>query len=545
MLTALYTRVSTEQQVDKDSLATQRAQLKAYCDARGIKNWRLYEETGKSAKDTNRPKLRELLQDIGAGKVGAVVVTRLDRITRSIVDLWQIIRQFREHNVEFVSLAERIETEGPAGRFLANILGSLAQFEREIIAKRVAESMHYRASLGKWNGGPVPFGYTTQGRICKELLTEGKSKEAAAKIASRLAPEPKRLYPDEKEARTVRKTFETYLEARSIRETARRLNTAGCRTRSGAHWSTTTVSRILASSTYVGKACYGKRKTDLDTGKVRKADRGNWQIVEGAHKGLIPQSLFEAVQETLATTSQKPKRRSRGYPLSGLLRCGKCGRPMYGYTYNKPNGATYSYYKCARKRTYEDRKECEGLSVPAEGLENFAVETLKRLSADQAFLADKAKMLGALREEVESIAGNGNEEFNRLRKEHADLETRRENLLSSLERGVIDDSLFRERYDKVMNLLEENRLAQTRCRDTLADRQAARECLQASFDEIASFGRNWDILDAEGRSALLRTIVKQINVTEKDLKLQIYLDHPPNSVEASSRTGTGSGPRPA
>lgn len=110
MFAGLYTRVSTEQQVDKDSLAAQKAKLLAYCKAQNVKSHRLYEEKGRSGKDTNRPALRQLLHDVRSGKVTAVVVTRLDRITRSIVDLWRLIREFRERNVEFTSLAERIDT---------------------------------------------------------------------------------------------------------------------------------------------------------------------------------------------------------------------------------------------------------------------------------------------------------------------------------------------------------------------------------------------------------------------------------------------------
>jgi site-specific DNA recombinase len=540
MLTALYTRVSTEQQVDRDSLGTQKGQLEAYCKAHNIRNYRLYEETGKSAKDTNRPKLKRLLQDVRAGKVSAVIVTRLDRITRSIVDLWRLIREFRENHVDFISLAERVDTEGPAGRFLANILGSLAQFEREIIAKRVTESMHHRALQGKWNGGPIPFGYTTQGRLCNELVRAGMPKDEAAKLASKSCPQQKILYLDKNEAKTVRKIYQVYLETRSIRETARRLNAGGHKTRTGSRWSATTVSRILTTPTYVGKLCYGKRKTDLDTGKIKRADKSNWKLVDGVHKGIVPPETFELAQETLMATAQKPKRRARFYPLSGLLRCGKCGRSMHGYTYTKPNGSVYSYYKCPRKRPYDDKKDCDGLTVPAERLEEFVAETLEGLSNDKAFLADKEKMLKALQEEACSAAGGTDDESDRLRKEHKDLESRRESLLEHLERRVIDDSLFKERYEKIMALLEENRIAQAQRQEAIANHEAIRECLEASFEEISSFGKNWELLDPQGRASLLQTVINQIEVTEKNIKLKIYLDHPPNSVEASSRTGRGS-----
>jgi len=540
MITALYTRVSTEQQVDKESLSTQKALLESYCKTHDFQDFLLYEETGKSAKDTNRPALSKLLQDIRSGKVNSVVVTRLDRITRSIVDLWELIREFHEHNVEFVSLAERIDTEGPAGRFLANILGSLAQFEREIIAKRVTESMHYRALQGKWNGGPVPYGYTTQGRLQSDLKVQGKSNQDAASIASEIAEEPKKLYPDESEADIVKKVFNIYVETRSIRETTRRLNAEGLKTRNDANWSTTTVSRILKNPLYVGKIQYGKRKTNLDNGKIEKADKDNLKVAEGVHEGIISQSLFETVQEILTNTSQKPRNQSRTYLLSGLLICGKCGRKMHGHAYNKPNGANYSWYKCPKKRAYEDKDKCEGLTIPAKRLEDFVAETLKNLSQNTTFLADKEKMLNALREEVEAVSDDGNDELKRLKKEEKNLEGRREKLLDALERGVIEDSVFKERYDKIKNLLENNRLIQEKHQSKVENKHVLKECLEASFEEIASFEKNWNVLDDEGKAALLQTVVKQIEVTEDDINFQIYLDNPFSSVDAVSRTGKDS-----
>lgn len=543
MFTALYSRVSTEQQVDKESLGMQRAQLEAYCKSQGITEFRHYTETGKSAKDTNRPQLRQLLQAVRSGKVAAVVVTRLDRITRSILDLWKLIREFHQHQVDFVSLAERIDTEGPAGRFLINILASLAQFEREIIARRVAEAMHHRALQGKWNGGPIPFGYTTQARILNELIDRGTTKDQALKAASTTCPEEKLLYPDKVEAKIVQQLFKIYIETRSIRETARKLNTLGYRTRKGSRWSTTTVSRILTTNTYIGKMCYGKRKTDLDTGKTRRVKRDTWTIVDGLQDGLISTETFKLAQEVLASTSQKPKRRNRFYPLSGLLKCGKCGRSMHGYTYIKPNGSRYSYYKCPRKRSYDNLKACRGLTIPADSLESFTANTLTSLSKDQSFLSDKQRMLDILRDEIEQATSTSDDELGQLKQEHNDLESRREALLECLERRVIDDSLFKERYEVIMTSLEENRMAQERKQHAASKVLTTKECLEASFKEIASFGKNWDLLDHQGRASLLQTIIQRIDVTEKEMRMKIYVDRSFSSVEALSRTGRDSSRR--
>jgi site-specific DNA recombinase len=152
-----YVRVSTEMQVERDALKNQVQALEAYATAHAL-NIRLYTEEGISAKDTDRPKLQELLADVRAGRVRSIVVSKLDRISRSLADLLDLMRLFDEHEVKFVSLRDNIDTSGPVGRFMLHILGAIAELERGITAERVAEDMKLRARRGNWNGGLAPYG---------------------------------------------------------------------------------------------------------------------------------------------------------------------------------------------------------------------------------------------------------------------------------------------------------------------------------------------------------------------------------------------------
>src|SRR5688572_7846283 len=133
-----YPRVSTDVQVERDALQNQVQALEGYAVAHSL-NLRLYTEEGVSAKDTDRPKLQALLADIRAGRVRSVVVTKLDRISRSLADLLDLMKLFEEHGVKFVSLRDSIDTSGPVGRFMLHILGAIAELERGITAERVAE----------------------------------------------------------------------------------------------------------------------------------------------------------------------------------------------------------------------------------------------------------------------------------------------------------------------------------------------------------------------------------------------------------------------
>lgn len=198
-----YPRVSTDIQVEREALQNQVQALEAYAAAHGLR-LRLYPEAGLSAKDTDRPQLQALLADVRAGRVRSVVVTKLDRISRSLADLLDLMRLFEQHGVKFISLRDNIDTAGPVGRFMLHILGAIAELERAITAERVAEDMKLRARRGKWNGGLAPYG---------RRVADGKLE---------IVPE---------EAAVLHRMRELLLETRAWRGVVVALNRQGLRTR--------------------------------------------------------------------------------------------------------------------------------------------------------------------------------------------------------------------------------------------------------------------------------------------------------------------------
>ena len=210
-IVGLYVRVSTLNQVDRDSLKTQEERLKAYCAANGIKEFKIYKDAGLSAKDTKRPALEELMMDIKGGKIDGVLVIKLDRITRSIADLLHLTEFFNRYNVKFVSITESIDTSSAMGRAMQNLLGIFAQLEREVTAERVAIDMRHRASKGKWNGGVVPYGYTTQ----KLLIKKFSDREIESSKAVKICPEDKKLYIDPEESKIIERIYKTFLKTKN------------------------------------------------------------------------------------------------------------------------------------------------------------------------------------------------------------------------------------------------------------------------------------------------------------------------------------------
>ena len=517
-IVGLYVRVSTTNQVDRDSLKTQEDRLKAYCAANGKKEFKIYKDAGLSAKDTKRPALEALMRDIKEGKVGSVFVIKLDRITRSIADLLHLTEFFNRNNVKFVSITESIDTSSAMGRAMQNLLGVFAQLEREVTAERVAIDMRHRASKGKWNGGVVPYGYTTQKLLIKKFRERGIESSKAVKIC----PEDKKLYVDPEESKIIKRIYTTFLKTNSVRKTTIQLNTRGIKTRKGKLWSKTTIHRILGSPIYAGLISYGKRKTDPVSGKLVKQDIETWTIVEGEHDAIVQIDEFEKVQNLLSQNKGKPTKSGRTYLLSGILRCGLCGGAMTGHTFKKKGtDKVYSYYKCY-SRLQKGEMACTGLSLRANELEEFITDQLINLSANKIFLSDKKKMLEVLSARVDNDEDDS--EGKCLDQEYSELNKRLDTLLDKMERRLISDEDFQPRYEKIKNDMGTLENERVKLIASGKSKQIALNSLESSFEEIASFSKNWNYLDNIGRALRIKSIIKEIRATKDNIDLDIFLD---------------------
>ena len=518
---ALYIRVSTLQQVDRDSLKTQEERLKAYCKANGIDCYQIYKDAGISAKDTERPALKKILHDIKQGSIHSIFVTKLDRITRSLKDLLSLIDVFEKHHVKFVSITENIDTTHAYGRFMQNLLGLLAQLEREITAERVSVDMKHRAESGHWNGGVIPYGYATQGLLFKKFKSEGLQNSQATQKASKLCPETKRLFVDSDEAETVKLIFNTFLKTNSIRRTTKVLNERGLRTRNGALWSPASIHRVLSNPTYSGKIWYGKRCVDHSNGKLIKQKKDNWTIVEGIHASIISSETFEAVQARLSQNTGKPTKKGRTYLLSGLLKCGLCGGAMSGYSFTKKTGQTYSYYKCSSHMS-KGTVACQGQSIPADQFEAAIVDKLLTLSESKPFLNDKQRMMRTLKAKMKKYTPEP--DLKRIHQEKSKLQKKLETLLEKMENRLIEDDDFKPRYRSIKNEIKSLEEAEEKIISSNKSNQGLIESLEASFDEIMSFGNNWNFLDAVGKKMRLQAIIKEIRATRETIDMDVYLD---------------------
>ena len=335
---ALYIRVSTLHQANGYSLETQKALLVRHARDKGYEVAGIYRDVGLSAKNTNRPELQRLLADARERRFDLVLVWRIDRISRSLRDLKWLIDELHEHGVEFAAADQQFDTSDPAGLLTLHVLGSFAQFEREILVERIKESQVERLKMSDWSCGPVPFGY--------------------GKVDGKLVEEPA-------EARVVKRMFEMFLKAKSIRGIVTRLNEEGVKTRRGNLWSGFVVKQILINPVYTGANVYGRHAS----GDTRIKPREEWTVLPGKHEPIVEPDVFEQVQGILESRppNNVPQRSPAPYPLAGKLRCLKCGGPMHGSTKRKGT-KVYRYYRCNRAN-HKGRAACAGTTVRADEFE--------------------------------------------------------------------------------------------------------------------------------------------------------------------------------
>ncbi|MEQ1956051.1 recombinase family protein [Mesorhizobium sp. CN2-181] len=364
---AVYTRKSTDEGLDQEfsSLDAQREACVAFIASQVGLGWKLvhdrYDDGGISGGTMERPALQRLLQDIRDRKVDVVVVYKIDRLTRSLVDFSKIVEIFDASNASFVSVTQQFNTTTSMGRLTLNVLLSFAQFEREVTAERIRDKIAASRRKGMWMGGRVPFGYRIEG---------------------------KKLLINDQEAGTVRAIFDRYLELKSVPALVRELNRGEGRfadatgewpgdsapTSAGRqrHYRYGQLYHVLSNPVYIGKA------------------RHKGQLHDGEHAAIIDEMTFEATQSLLKQLS--PDRRSQTstpdlHLLTGILFDETGDRLTPTSTAN--HGRRYRYY-VSNRLVKSKQRDPSGWRLPAAEIEAAVLQRYRSLLSDQSRIADWA-----------------------------------------------------------------------------------------------------------------------------------------------------------
>lgn len=326
---AIYVRVSTGHQVDKCSLPFQKKELKAYLQhVLHISNFEIYEDAGKSAKNTKRPAFERMMDNIRAGRISYVVVYKIDRISRNLVDFSLMYDEFKKYGTTFISLNEQFDTSSAMGEAMLKIILVFAELERKMTSERVSDIMKDRASQGKWNGANVPLGY-------------------------KWSDEKQFPVPDETEAERVRMIYNMYDKGMRTPAIMRYLNDNHIPTKRNGRWTTKTLADTLRNPFYKGTLRYNYRESAH--GKIKP--ESEWIVIENNHEPLIDVELWERVNEIMSANAE-----SKGYKgaahtpkyihvFGKLVHCSTCGCMMHNDRDRmRKNGFHPSFYACPNRK---------------------------------------------------------------------------------------------------------------------------------------------------------------------------------------------------
>ncbi|MEQ8743713.1 recombinase family protein [Parasphingorhabdus sp.] len=359
---AIYTRKSTEDGLEQDfnSLDAQREACAAYILSQTHEGWEgtseLYDDGGFSGGSMERPGLKQLLQDVIAGKVDVIVVYKVDRLTRSLADFAKIVDILDEHDASFVSVTQSFNTTTSMGRLTLNVLLSFAQFEREVTGERIRDKIAASKKKGMWMGGPVPLGYELGDR---------------------------KLVVNDREAETIRHLFRRYTELQSVPQLVDELAAQGYRTKirpykdgrqiGGVPFRTGALSQLLKNPIY--------------TGKVRHKDA----IYDGEHEAIIDQALFDEVQSFFAINRSDNAlgKKSRNPSLLVGIITDPDGRPMTP-THASTGSKRFRYY-VSRLEPGDDKNQVWRL--PSGEIEGLVLDALAIAIADTAPASDEATII--------------------------------------------------------------------------------------------------------------------------------------------------------
>lgn len=495
---AIYARQSIDK---KDSISIE-SQIDFCKKEFTTEKYKVYSDRGFSGSNTNRPQFEQMLKDIKREDISKVIVYKLDRISRSILDFAKIIELFKKNHVEFTSATEKFDTSTPMGNAMLNITMVFAQLERETIQRRIKDNYYARGKKGFFMGGKTPYGC-----IKEKIAIDGVKTSI--------------LQPNPEEHNVLIKMFDLYSTTDiSLGKLSALLNQEGHKSPSGVNWDGQKIQRILRNPVYVmadadvysyyqNKGCkisndisefigtngcylYGKR----DRSAAKYTDFKDHVLSIGLHEGFVSSHTWLACQYRLDNNKQIKNTGKGKYTwLSGLVKCGYCNYAMTVKTFKN-----YKYLSCSGKTNY---KICTGEHPThyVDEIEDYVQkELIKQLSTLEAVKQDTPKKVSY--------------ELNQLKLQVIDIDKQIDNLINQLAQGstVISDYINNkiEQLDcEKKGILEE--MKQYIVNDTLSSEQI----LDATKDV-----NRWDELTLVEQKNIAKRFINKIFITNGAIKIE-------------------------
>ena len=484
----------------------------------------VFEDEGFSGGDLKRPDFRRMMEEVRKHKFRAIVVYRLDRISRNISDFTGLIDELTKLYVSFVSIKEQFDTSTPMGRAMMFIISVFSQLERETIAERIRDNMHELAKTGRWLGGNAPIGFKSE--AVSKVTVDGKTRKSF------------KLVPIPEEKQIPKLIFDLYAETDSLTAVEAELLRRRIKTRQGKDFTRFAIKAILQNPVYMvadedaynyfaereAVVCFPQEafdgscgimaynRTDQEKGKSTVLlPVSDWIIALGQHPGLVSSRQWIKVQESLDRNKSKAYRKPRNNKalLTGLVYC-SCGERMYPKLTQRTtaSGETIYTYVCKMKDRSK-RERCNRRNVSGNILDAAIIDQIRSLADhDSSFITQLAKS----REFYTGKREQYEKQLEDLRAEFSENEKTIDGLIDSL--GMVGDSIAKPRVLKrIEELTEVNREIRNRIHE-LEGLVNSNVLSDAEFDllrqMLSVFRTSIDSMSVEEKRAAIRTVVRKV-----------------------------------
>ena len=484
----------------------------------------VFEDEGFSGGNLQRPDFKRMMEEVRKHRFKAIVVYRLDRISRNISDFTGLIDELTKLNVSFVSIKEQFDTSTPMGRAMMFIISVFSQLERETIAERIRDNMHELAKTGRWLGGNTPTGFKS-GSVSK-ITIDGKERKSY------------KLIPLPEEIEIPKMIFDLYMETDSLTAVEAELLRQRIKTKQGKDFTRFAIKAILQNPVYMvadedaydyfmereAEVCFPKEAFDGSCG-IMAYNRTNqekgrttqllpvseWIVAIGKHAGVVPSKQWIKVQESLDRNKSKAYRKPRNNEalLTGLVYC-SCGERMYPKLSQRTtaSGEVIYTYVCKMKERSK-RERCNRRNANGNILDAAIIEQIKSLTDhDSSFISQLAKS----REFYTGKREQYERQLEDLRAEHEANEKTINGLIDSL--GMVGDSIAKPRVLKrIEELSDINRDVENRIHE-LEGLVNVNSLTDAEFDllrqMLTMFRTSIDEMTVEEKRAAIRTVVRKV-----------------------------------
>lgn len=518
----IYTRVSTELQIDGYSLEAQKERLRSEAKHRKMQVCGEYSDEGKSGKNiAGRPKFKKMLSDIKSGKddIDYVLVFKLSRFGRNAADTLNSLQFMEDYGVNLLCVEDGIDSAGAASKLIISVLASVAEIERSNISEQTMAGRRQKARDGLWNGGFAPYGY-------KLVAVEGQKS--------------KMLVINEDEAKLIKLIYEKYLSGMGVNAVAKWLNDNGYRKTVRQNGTVPLISDhfvkgVLDNPVYAGKIAYGRRRNEKVAGTrnefhVVKQDKDSYKLYPGKHEPIIDEETWYKVQvKRMKNAFKREKTHSllHEHVLSGIIKCPVCGAPMYGVVNRKKKKGSDEFYTDMWYYICKNRKMVSGhpcdykKHIRQDEINAEVIQMIKYVFGGENSMKDNVLNRVGTDDSLKELEA----EKTRLADERAKLNTKKAKQLRRINELDIDDNLYddlmksyraylgeiNDQLASIENLLYQNELAIENAQGENLSTEVYKRLIDATIENID------DVSDAD-KKILMNALLEKVEIFKEKQK---------------------------